>query len=95
VVPEQRTASRATPTPGPVATPDPVRQYAESLAGGQLQPIEAPAPRAELVTSSAAPRAELIKLPTPKRLEDNPVYRERLRYKLERQRKSGVAQSME
>ena len=65
--PEQRTASWATPTPSPMATPEPVRQDAESLATGHSQPIESPMPRAELVTPTPPPKAELIKLPAPKR----------------------------
>jgi hypothetical protein len=49
----------------------------------------------ELARHQSAPRAELVKLPAPKRLEDDPMYRERLRHKLERQRLTGVPQSME
>jgi hypothetical protein len=38
---------------------------------------------------------KLVKLPAIRRLEDDPIYRERLRYKLLRQRRTSVAQSME
>jgi hypothetical protein len=61
----------------------------------QLLPIETPAPRAELSTPTAPPRAELVKLGTQPALRMIAYTESVFSYKFERQRETGLAQSME